>query len=395
MKFDRIFLIVLDSLGVGAMEDAAQYGDAGTNTIGHLSEAAGGLSIPMLERFGIGNITEIKGAGREENPMAYWGKAAEASVGKDTMTGHWEIMGIRTTEPMKTFTDTGFPPDLIAALEEKTGHRFIGNVAASGTEIIRDLGGRHMQTGELILYTSADSVLQIAAHEDIISPEEQYRVCRIAREITLRPQWRVGRVIARPFEGAPGHFTRTAGRHDYALAPPQKTVLDHLKDGGYGVISIGKINDIYAGHGITKAYPSKSNDEGMAIVTDVARQPFTGMAFLNLVDFDMKYGHRRDSAGYAAAIETFDGQLPILLDRLSERDLLILTADHGNDPTHTGSDHTREYVPVMLFSKGLTAMRGLGIFDTFASIGATIADNFGVERPAIGKSMLPIIESNS
>lgn len=391
MRFDRVFLIVLDSLGVGALPDAALYGDEGTNTIGHLSEAAGGLDIPVLERFGMGNITGIKGVGQTDKPLAYWGRAVEASVGKDTMTGHWEIMGIRTAEPMKTFTDTGFPPDLITELEAMTGHRFIGNMAASGTDIIRNLGERHMRTGELILYTSADSVLQIAAHEEIVPLEEQYRVCRIAREITLMPAWRVGRVIARPFAGEPGAFARTAGRHDYALAPPGKTALDYLKEGGYEVISIGKINDIYAGHGITKAFPSKSNDDGMSIVTDLARQSFTGLAFLNLVDFDMKYGHRRDSAGYAAAIESFDRQLDLLLNHLGKRDLLILTADHGNDPTHTGSDHTREYVPILLYSKGLAKMRGMGTLDTFSVIGATIADNFQVAYSAIGESVIPIL----
>ena len=392
MRFDRVFLIVLDSLGVGAMPDAALYGDEGTNTIGHLSAAAGGLDIPVLERFGMGNITGIEGVDETDDPLAYWGKAAEASVGKDTMTGHWEIMGVRTTEPMKTFTGSGFPPELLAELEEKTGRRFIGNIAASGTDIIRDLGERHMRTGELILYTSADSVLQIAAHEEIVPLEELYRVCHIAREITLIPAWRVGRVIARPFAGAPGAFARTAGRHDYALAPPEKTVLDHLKESGYEVISIGKINDIYAGHGITRAYPSRSNDEGMAVITDVARQSFTGLAFLNLVDFDMKYGHRRDSAGYAAAIEAFDRQLKSLTDVMSENDLVILTADHGNDPTHTGSDHTREYVPILFYSKGFAGTGGLGTMDTFAVIGATIAENFGVPKPAIGESLAPILQ---
>lgn len=387
MRFNRVFLIVLDSLGAGALPDAARYGDTGANTIGNLSRAVGGLRIPVLQRLGIGNITDIQGADRVEKPLAYWTKAAEASVGKDTMTGHWEIMGIPTTQPMRIFTDTGFPPGLISKLERETGRRFIGNIAASGTDIIRDLGERHMRTGELILYTSADSVLQIAAHEDIVPIDELYRVCGIARDITMAPAWRVGRVIARPFIGEPGHFERTCRRHDYALPPPGKTVLDHLKDGGYDTISIGKINDIYAGQGITVSHTSGSNDEGMGILTHLAEKPFTGLAFLNLVDFDMKYGHRRDCAGYARAIETFDAQLRSLMDRLTGRDLLILTADHGNDPTHTGSDHTREYVPVLLYSKCLTGMRGLGIFDTFAVIGATIADNFGVAKPERGDSV--------
>ena len=388
MVFRRVFLLILDSLGVGALEDASLYGDENTNTLGNMAKADGGVSIPTLERLGIGNITDVAGVKKLESPAAYYTKAKEASVGKDTMTGHWEIMGIKTDQPLRTFTQTGFPEELIKTLEQQTGKKFIGNIAASGTEIIKDLGMRHMQTGELIIYTSADSVMQIAAHEGIVDIQELYRICKIAREITMRDEWKVGRVIARPFIGEEGLFVRTSNRHDYALKPPTKTVLNSLKEQGYDVIGIGKINDIYAGEGITKTYRSKSNDDGMDILNTVIKMPFDGLAFINLVDFDMKYGHRRDYAGYVKALEVFDCQLDGLLRMLNRDDLLIITADHGNDPTHTGSDHTREYVPVLLYSRKLMDMRELEVFGTFADIGATIADNFDVEKPVIGESKL-------
>jgi phosphopentomutase len=302
MKFNRIGLIILDSLGVGALGDAAQYGDENTNTLANMAKAAGGISIPLLERLGIGHITDILGVSKVKNPAAYYTKAKEASIGKDTLTGHWEIMGIKTEKPFKTFNQDGFPPELMKKLEQDTGRRFIGNIAASGTKIINDLGMQHMKTGELIIYTSADSVMQIAAHEHIVDLQTLYSICEIAREITMCDEWKVGRVIARPFVGEPGHFTRTPNRHDYALKPPAKTVLNRLKENGYDVIGIGKINDIYALEGITKSYPSKSNDEGMGLLNMVVKTAFHGLAFINLVDFDMKYGHRRDYRGYGTRV---------------------------------------------------------------------------------------------
>jgi len=386
--FGKVILIILDSLGVGALADAAKYGDTGANTIGNLSRAAGGLDIPVLEKLGIGNITDITGVSRVAKPMAYFTRAAEISVGKDTLTGHWEIMGIRSKKPLKTFTNLGFPKKLILRLEKETGREFIGNIAGSGTEIINDLGEYHLRTGKLILYTSTDSVLQIAAHENIISNEELYRICKIAREITMCPKWKIGRIIARPFKGKKGNFIRTSGRHDFALLPPGETTLDYLREGGYETIGIGKISDIFSGQGITDSYSSKSNDHGMKILINVMKKQFKGLVFLNLVDFDMKYGHRRDFVGYAKALKRFDSQLLQLLSRIGDYDLLILTADHGNDPTHRGSDHTREFVPVLIYAKNFTGMKELDTFETFANIGATIADNFGIEKPEIGESIL-------
>ena len=312
----------------------------------------------------------------------------ELSTGKDTMTGHWEMMGIKTTSPFMTFTDTGFPKKLIDELEEKTGHKVIGNYAASGTEILKELGEEHIKTGAMIVYTSADSVLQIACHEEYFGLEELYRCCKIAREICMKPEYMVGRIIARPFIGnTKDTFKRTTNRHDYALSPSDATVLNYLKDNGYDVISIGKINDIFNTSGITEAYKTTSNHNGMEIAIELAKKDFTGLCFSNLVDFDALYGHRRDPKGYKMSLEEFDNDLNLLIKTLNDDDLLIITADHGNDPTWKGTDHTREYVPLLVYSNNINA-GSLGTRSSFADIGATISENFNVKMPKIGKSFL-------
>ena len=342
MKFKRVFLIVLDSLGIGNARDAAKFGDEGTDTFRHITEKMPSFSIPNLEKLGMGNLKHLKGVSPVEKPLAKYYALNEASNGKDTMTGHWEMMGIKTEKPFITFTDTGFPPELIQELEEKTGRKVIGNKAASGTEIIEELGEEQLRTGSMIVYTSADSVLQIAAPEDpkYFGLEELYKDCEIAREITMKDEWRVGRVIARPYVGEKrGEFKRTSNRHDLALKPPTKTVLNYLEEAGLSVISIGKINDIFVGEGINKAIHSRSSVEGMEQCIAVAKdEDFKGLCFVNLVDFDALYGHRRDPIGYGEEIQRFDEKLGELLSVLKEDDLLMLTADHGNDPTFSGTD---------------------------------------------------------
>lgn len=391
MKYKRIFLIVLDSLGIGEAPDAADYGDVGAHTIGHIAEAMD-LDIPNMKALGYGNIVPIKNVEPVESPKAFHTKMQEASLGKDTMTGHWELMGLYITKPFKTFTETGFPDELICALEKKTGRKVIGNIAASGTEIIKNLGEEHMRTGNLIVYTSADSVLQIAMHEKIIPIDEQYRICEIARELTMEPEYRVGRVIARPFLGSSADdFKRTTNRHDYALKPFDKTTLNFLDEAGYDVIALGKINDIFDGYGINAYSKTTSNDDGMRQIIETAKKDFTGLCFLNLVDFDALYGHRRDPIGYGRAIEAFDAQLPLLISELDRDDMLILTADHGNDPIHHGTDHTREYVPLLVYSKRFEKGRELPVSKTFADIGYTIALNFGTKKPDHGSSFLKYI----
>jgi phosphopentomutase len=388
MKYKRVFLIVIDSVGVGEMPDAEKFGDMGANTIGNLAKATGGVHLPVLESFGYGNLTDILGVKPVDQPRANTTKMAEISNGKDTMTGHWEIMGIKTTKPFKTFTDTGFPDELINKIEEITGRKVIGNKSASGTEIIKELGPEQVETGALIVYTSADSVLQIAAHEEIIPLEELYDICEKVREITLDEKWRVGRIIARPYIGTEEEgFTRTTNRHDYALSPTSKTVLNTLEENGLDVISVGKIKDIFNGSGITDHYGIKSNHDGMEKVKMLLDKDFTGLNFTNLVDFDALYGHRRNSEGYKNAMEEFDRDLGELIQKLSDDDLLIVTADHGNDPTHEGTDHTREYVPLFIYNHGLKGSF-LDQSETFADIGVTIADNFGLEGTDIGKSLL-------
>lgn len=390
MKFNRVINIVMDSVGIGAAHDAEKYGDLNTDTFGNTAKAVGGLNMPNMEKLGLGNLHEVMGVSSVDEPQAYYQRLVEASNGKDTMTGHWEMMGLYIDKPFITFTETGFPDDLIEALERETGYGIIGNKAASGTEIIDELGEEHMRTKKMIVYTSADSVLQIAAHEEVFGLDELYRVCEIARELTMKDEWMVGRVIARPFVGSgKGDFTRTSNRHDYALKPFGRTTLDDLKDADYDVISVGKIVDIFDGEGITEAVRTKSNFDGMEKTIDIVKnKDFKGFLFVNLVDFDALWGHRRNPEGYAKQLEEFDVQLGELLPFIREDDLLIITADHGNDPTHTGTDHTREEVPVFYYSPSFKGSGMLDKGDTFADIAATIADNFNVNAPANGKSYL-------
>lgn len=391
-KYKRIFTIVIDSLGIGAMEDSEQFGDKGVNTLGHIAERMEDFQIPNLRKLGIANLCSLSGLAPEEKPLGYRMVMREMSNGKDTMTGHWEMMGIHTTKPFQTFTDTGFPPELIKELEERTGRTVIGNKSASGTEILDELAEEEIATGHMIVYTSADSVLQICGNEETFGLDELYRCCKIARELTLKDEWRVGRVIARPYVGKKkGEFKRTSNRHDYALKPTGKTALDALKENGYDVISVGKIRDIFDGEGITEAYKSKSSVHGMEQTIDILQNnDFTGLCFVNLVDFDALWGHRRNPEGYAKEVESFDVKLGELLKNLKEDDLLMITADHGNDPTWTGTDHTREQVPLLVYSPSLKGDGKLEEADTFGVIGATIADNFDVKMPegTIGTSIL-------
>lgn len=387
-SFKRIHVIVMDSVGIGEAPDAAEFDDVGADTLGHIAKSNGGLKLPNMARLGLSHIREIDGVERTEHPLAYYGKMQEASRGKDTMTGHWEIMGLYIDTPFRVFPD-GFPDELITRIESKTGRKVIGNKPASGTEIMAELGEEQMKTGALIVYTSADSVLQIAAHEEIIPLEELYEICEFCREITRDDPYMLGRIIARPFVGEPGSFTRTANRHDYALKPFGRTTMNELKDQGYDVIALGKISDIYDGEGITKAIRTKSNQDGMDKLVETLDESFNGISFLNLVDFDALYGHRRDPHGYAEALEAFDARLPEVLDKLSDDDLLIITADHGNDPTYKGTDHTREYVPLLVYSpRFVNGGAPLALRQTFADIGASIADNFKIQMPAYGTSFL-------
>lgn len=385
--YKRVFLIVMDSVGIGEAPDAEKYNDKGADTLGHIAEHLGGLHLPNLAKLGLGNIREIKGVQKAEPPLGFYTKMKEASAGKDTMTGHWEIMGLKIDTPFKVFPN-GFSAELIEELEKRTGRKVIGNKPASGTAIIEELGKEHMETGAIIVYTSADSVLQIAAHEEVVPLEELYRICQIARELTLNENYMVGRVIARPFVGTPGNFERTANRHDYALKPFGRTVMNELKDSGFDCIAIGKISDIYDGEGITEAIRTISNMDGMDKILQTCDQDFTGLSFLNLVDFDAKYGHRRDPEGYGKALEEFDARLPEMFENLKEDDLLIITADHGNDPTHHGTDHTREYVPLLVYNKTFRNGKELPLRETFADVGATVADNFSVKMPKHGISFL-------
>ncbi len=390
-KYNRVFVVVMDSLGVGAMPDSEKFGDVGVNTLGHISESVESFRIPNLQKLGMANITPLKQVAAVSDPMGLYGKLAEKSNGKDTMTGHWEMMGLHVTKPFQTFTDTGFPPELIKELEEKTGHKVIGNKSASGTEILDELAEEEIATSHMIVYTSADSVLQICGNEETFDLKELYRCCEIAREITMKDEWKVGRIIARPYVGKKkGEFVRTSNRHDYALKPFGRTVLNAMKDAGLDVISVGKINDIFVGEGITESNRSKSSVHGMEQTIEIAGRDFKGICFTNLVDFDALWGHRRNPEGYAQEIEKFDVNLGKLLDVLRDDDLLIITADHGNDPTYTGTDHTREKVPFLAYAKTLEHKGELPEKDTFAVIGATIAENFGVQMPegCIGTSIL-------
>ncbi|MFJ7973962.1 phosphopentomutase [Psychrobacillus sp. NPDC096389] len=386
-KFKRIHVIVMDSVGIGEAPDAAAFGDVGSHTLGHIAEKMGGLHMPEMQKLGLGNIDKIQGIERVENPTAYFGKMQEASVGKDTMTGHWEIMGLNIDKPFKVYPN-GFPQELISALEEKIGRKVIGNKPASGTAILDELGEEHMKTGAIIVYTSADPVLQIAAHEEIIPLDELYHICEVARELTLSEEFLVGRVIARPFIGQPGNFARTSNRHDYALKPFGRTAMNELQDAGLDVLAIGKIYDIFNGEGITATERTTDNMDGMDKFIATLDKDFTGISFLNLVDFDASFGHRRDPIGYGKALEEFDARLKEVLPKLTEEDLLIITADHGNDPTMPGTDHTREFVPLTVYSPKLKEIKELPLRTTFADIGATIAENFSVAQTAFGESFL-------
>ena len=390
-KCKRIFVIVIDSLGIGEMPDAERFGDAGTNTLGHISESVDSFEIPNLQKLGMANLTPLKQVKPLKEPIGYRGILREKSNGKDTMTGHWEMMGVETKKPFKTFTKHGFPKELIDELEKRTGHKVIGNKSASGTEIIEELGEEEIATGHMIVYTSADSVLQICGNEETFDSKELYRSCEIARELTMKEEWRVGRVIARPYIGKKkGEFERTSNRHDYALKPPVRTALNVLKDGGFDVISVGKIRDIFDGEGITEGHKSRSSVHGMEQTIELAETDFHGLCFVNLVDFDAKWGHRRNPKGYAKELEAFDQKLGTLMETLREDDLLIITADHGNDPTYTGTDHTREKVPFLAYSRSIEENGVLPEQETFAVIGATVLDNFGLSMPegTIGTSLL-------
>lgn len=390
-KFRRVFTIVMDSVGIGALPDACNYGDVGADTLGHISQSVEELHIPNLQRLGMANLHTLKNLQPVEKPLGYFTKLREASAGKDTMTGHWEMMGLHITKPFKTFTENGFPQELLEELSKRTGRKIIGNKSASGTDILDELAEEEIATGHMIVYTSADSVLQICGNEETFGLDELYRCCEIARELTMRDEWKVGRVIARPYIGKKkGEFIRTANRHDYALKPYGKTVLNALKDAGLDVISVGKIYDIFDGEGLTESNKSKSSLHGMEQTIEIAKRDFNGLCYVNLVDFDALWGHRRDPIGYAQELERFDEKLGELLTCLKEDDLLIITADHGNDPTHTGTDHTREFVPFIAYSRLFECNGRLEDMDTFAVVGATIADNFEVQMPkgTIGKSIL-------
>ncbi|WP_252311757.1 phosphopentomutase [Sinobaca sp. H24] len=391
--FKRMFVVVMDSVGIGEAPDAEQFGDKGADTLGHIAEKMEGLKVPNLEKLGLGMIKKAPGISAVSSPEASYGIMEEASQSKDTMTGHWEMMGLYIGEPFQTFPE-GFPPDLIGKLEEATGRKVIGNKVASGTEIIEELGEAHVKSGDLIVYTSADSVLQIAAHEDIVPLEELYDICEKARKMTYDPPYMLGRIIARPFVGDAGSFERTSNRHDYALKPFGQTVLNYLEDSSLDSLAVGKISDIFDNEGITDSLRTTSNMDGMDKLMQTIRRDFTGLSFLNLVDFDAKFGHRRDPIGYGKAIEEFDQRLPEVMESLNEDDILIITADHGNDPVHPGTDHTREVVPLLAYSPSVTPGRDLGTRKTFADVGATIAENFNVPMPEYGSSFLSILNKN-
>lgn len=395
MRFKRVFTIVLDSMGIGAMSDSEKFGDIGVDTLGHISQTVDKFTIPNLRRLGIANLKQLKQVTPIEQPLGYYTALNEKSNGKDTMTGHWEMMGIYTTKPFITFTENGFPDELIEELEKQFGRKIIGNKAASGTVILDELAMQEINENKVIVYTSADSVLQICGNENHMGLDTLYRYCEIARKLTLKDEWRVGRVIARPYVGERvGEFKRTSNRRDYALKPTNDTVLTALKAAGYDVISVGKISDIFDGEGITESNHSNSSVHGMEQTIEIADREFRGFCFTNLVDFDALWGHRRNPSGYAKEIEKFDVKLGEFLDVMREDDLLIITADHGNDPTYTGTDHTREKVPFIAYSPSFTGAGKLPEMDNFAVIGATIADNFNVSMPenTIGSSILDMLK---
>jgi phosphopentomutase len=390
-KFKRIHIIVLDSVGIGEASDAANYGDEGCDTLGHTAEAMNGLTVPNLAKLGLSNIRPekpIQGVAVQDQPLAYFTKMHEVSAGKDSMDGHWEMMGLPVLTPLHTFPN-GFPDELIHKIETFSGRKVIWNKPASGTEILKKLGERQMKTGELILYTSGDSVLQIAAHEAVIPLEELYKICEYARELTIEEPYHLGRVIARPYIGDNAdNFERTANRRDLTLVPPEKTVLNLLQDAGVDTFAIGKINDIFSGQGIKEGWHTVSNEDGMERFISILDRDFHGLSFTNLVDFDAKYGHRREPVLFGKALEAFDGQLGQALPKLKDDDLLIITADHGNDPGFRGTDHTREFVPLLVYSPSFAEGKALPVRKTFADLGATIAENFNAEQPKVGESFL-------
>jgi len=376
VRFKRILLIILDSLGVGELPDAFEYGDQGAATLQHIAEAVNGLHLPNLQQMGMGNIVTIKGLSKTENPNAFFGKMREKSKGKDTTTGHWEIMGINLKKPFPTYPK-GFPPEIIKPFEKKIGKKVLGNCVASGTEIINILGEEHMKTGSPIVYTSADSVFQIAAHKSVCPLEKLYEICLFTREL-LKPPHEVCRIIARPFIGKPGSFTRTDDRQDYSLPPPEGTYLDKLKNAGCQVVGIGKVENIFAGRGLTQSHHTRGNNSSMLKILELMDMGKEGLIFANLIDFDMLYGHRNDPKGYALALEQFDRWLVDLLKKITDDDLLIISADHGNDPTFPGTDHNREYVPLLVYNPQSKNCGDLGTRQTFADLGTTVADNFGI-----------------
>ena len=396
-RYKRIFVIVADSMGSGYMKDAAKFGDEGANTLLHIGQnMPNGLNVPVLNSLGLGDLDPINGTSKVSHPNSFIVKANEVSNGKDTMTGHWEMMGINTVSPFKTFTDTGFPQELIDELEAKTGHKVIGNCAASGTAILEELGEEQCRDNSLIVYTSSDSVLQIAAHEEVTGLEELYRCCEIAREMCMKPEWMVGRIIARPYLGTDRtNFKRVTGhRHDLALKPSAPTVMNVLQDNGFMTSCVGKIGDIFDMYGVVKTQKTVSNEDGMDKTIDEAKNhDFTGICFVNLVEFDSEYGHRRDPIGYGQCIERFDKRVGELLPCLKDDDLLIITADHGNDPTWTGTDHTREKVPLIIYSKSLNGGALLPERESFGDIGATILENFHIKKPEhlLGKPIEEIL----
>jgi phosphopentomutase len=385
MEIKRVIVIVLDSVGIGELPDAAAFGDVGSHTLGNMAREVGGLKLPNLERMGLGNIAILDGIIPQEEPTAVFGKMAEVSPGKDTTTGHWELMGLQLKRAFPLYPD-GFPPEVMEPFEEQIGRGTLGNYPASGTVILDELGEEHMRTGKPIIYTSGDSVFQIAAHEEVIPIDELYHICHVAREI-LRDEHEVSRIIARPFVGSPGNFTRTANRHDYSVVPPEPTLLDRLKEAGFMVYAVGKINDIFVGQGISGYITTVDNTDGVdktiAAIRDGTER---GLIFTNLVDFDAKFGHRNNPQGYADALVDFDRRLPEIVDTLTEGDILIITADHGNDPTTPSTDHSREYVPILITGKEINPGVNIGVRQTFADLAATIADIFGVGLPPKGLS---------
>lgn len=380
----RTVIIVMDSVGIGAMPDAALYGDSGSDTLGNIAKKVGGLNMPVLGRLGLGNIHAIQGIPPADSPEAFYGKMAEASKGKDTTIGHWEITGVITEKPFPTYPN-GFPDEIIKLFEEQIGTKTLGNYPASGTVIIDELGPRHMETGYPIVYTSADSVFQIAAHEEVIPIPRLYEICEIARSL-LTGEHMVSRVIARPFVGEPGSFTRTSNRHDYSVSPPEKTLMNYMQEAGYPVAGVGKIKDIFNGSGVTESHKMKDNMEGLVVTRDLILQQEKGLLFTNLVDFDMKFGHRNNPQGYAQALEEMDAFMPQILKALKPSDLLFITADHGCDPTTASTDHSREYVPLLVYSPSFQGGKSLGVRKTFADIAKTIDDIFQLNKITTGES---------